>query len=251
MLSFDPKLPVTLPSGWTAKGYSSYVYITAPTSSRVGEAVLTVSEHMRNFAFGNHVLTRNGEKYQGRGWKKRLYDDAITALLAAGAIASPEADHMQTPALLSPSGITPDPMKRASSRPDGAIQASSGPVKLLAQPVYAIDLAMPGEARDGHHLLLTRAQIVDLAAALLQVASVLSNATAEEAKTLGYTTPVKAQSGPVEVFATLDDDRRGEMPDYFLTYGFGDNTYSEFIGLDAAAVLGLANSVEQLRLAII
>jgi hypothetical protein len=256
VLSFDPKLPITLPAGWTAEGYANYVHITAPSNSRTGPVTLTASEHMRDFALGRQVLTRNGEKYQGRGWRKRLYDDAVQAMLAAGAIVPTAHNHMRmSPLPTTPETATSAPEHAAdasiSSSTGATIVASSGPVTLLAQPVYDIKLAMPGISRNGHGIeSLTRSQIADLATALTQLASVISSASPEEAKTLGYAEPVKAQSGEVEVFATLDDDQRGDSPEYFLELRLGDRPHQEFIGVNATAITGLANSFEQLRMAI-
>jgi hypothetical protein len=64
-----------LPEGWTREEIPSYgVVIGWPK-----HGFATVDERVRGFALGMQPIRKRGD-YTGRGWKDRLYSDAIKAL---------------------------------------------------------------------------------------------------------------------------------------------------------------------------
>ncbi|MGF6836993.1 hypothetical protein QF001_000860 [Paraburkholderia youngii] len=64
-----------LPEGWTREEIRSYgTVIEWP-----GHGFATVDERVRGFALGMQVVRMRGD-YAGRGWKDRLYADAVKAL---------------------------------------------------------------------------------------------------------------------------------------------------------------------------
>lgn len=72
-------MAIVLPEGWTMGESRTYgTVITKP--GREGGYV-TVDEGKRNFELGTVVVRRRGD-YAGRGWRERLYADAVAALQA-------------------------------------------------------------------------------------------------------------------------------------------------------------------------
>lgn len=69
-------VPITLPDEWSAEWSDIYngIIITAATDGYV-----TVNEQLRNFGLGICLVKSPGD-YHGRGWKQRLYEDAVNAL---------------------------------------------------------------------------------------------------------------------------------------------------------------------------
>jgi hypothetical protein len=66
---------LVLPEAWTCEKDSSYgVVIGWP-----GHGYVTVNDSVRGFALGIQPVRERGN-YAGRGWKDRLYADAIKAL---------------------------------------------------------------------------------------------------------------------------------------------------------------------------
>lgn len=66
---------ISLPPGWTHYTSSSYgTVIEAP-----GIGAVSVDETARNFALGMTTVRDRGA-YSGRGWKEKLFTDAIAAL---------------------------------------------------------------------------------------------------------------------------------------------------------------------------
>jgi len=79
-------LPVALPEGWTAENSKVYGTIIAAVASDGALAgYVTVSEDVRNFSLGIARPRRlePGAEPTGRGWKKQLYEAAITKLAEA------------------------------------------------------------------------------------------------------------------------------------------------------------------------
>lgn len=67
-----------LPKGWSMRTGTPYgVVIDAPHGS------VTVDVGMRNFTLGEQHVKRYGT-YERRGWRDRLYRDAIDALVTLG-----------------------------------------------------------------------------------------------------------------------------------------------------------------------
>ncbi|QMI49998.1 hypothetical protein [Burkholderia sp. MBR-1] len=82
----DFKLPIELPSGWTAEQCSFGVLLEAkgPDGRFIGG--ITVNEKVRGYALGiSPVRTADVESsiYQGRGWREKLYRDAVSKLNSA------------------------------------------------------------------------------------------------------------------------------------------------------------------------
>lgn len=64
-----------LPEGWTREEIRCYgIVLEWP-----GHGAVTVDENVRGFALGMQPIRKRGD-YAGRGWKDRLYADAIKAL---------------------------------------------------------------------------------------------------------------------------------------------------------------------------
>lgn len=71
-----------LPEGWTmeeSRAYGTVIIKPGPDGGCV-----TVDEGKRNFELGMVVVRGRGE-YAGRGWRERLYSDAVAALQAVWA----------------------------------------------------------------------------------------------------------------------------------------------------------------------
>ncbi|MHC2876901.1 hypothetical protein [Ralstonia sp. 121560039-2] len=65
---------IELPKGWKLRPDTQFgVVITAPHGS------VTIDITMRNFVLGERMVMSYG-KYSRRGWRKRLFQDAIQAL---------------------------------------------------------------------------------------------------------------------------------------------------------------------------
>lgn len=88
--------PIELPCGWCAEagaGWPGLVTLVAPTSDDCCGGAVTVNEKSRLFALGfsdpDHLRRRGrslgivGGPFQGRGWRERLYADAVQALQKA------------------------------------------------------------------------------------------------------------------------------------------------------------------------
>ena len=72
-------IPIQLPSGWSLEWAAPRVaIIRAP-----GPYFITVDERLRNFALGHGPVYDSAYDYTGRGWRKRLYRDAIEELRRA------------------------------------------------------------------------------------------------------------------------------------------------------------------------
>ena len=73
-------MPVLLPEGWERKeGHFKWiVYLTWNRPD--GPVSVTVDEDKRGYAIGHGTNVRPMSGYTGRGWKDRLYADAIAAL---------------------------------------------------------------------------------------------------------------------------------------------------------------------------
>jgi hypothetical protein len=71
---------IQLPEGWERKeGYFKWVsYLTWNRTD--GPVSVTVDEDKRGYALGHGAYVRTMSGYTGRGWKDRLYADAIEAL---------------------------------------------------------------------------------------------------------------------------------------------------------------------------
>ena len=68
---------IELPKGWKLRPDTQFgVVITAPHGS------VTIDITMRNFVLGERMVMAYG-KYSRRGWRKRLFSDAILALAKA------------------------------------------------------------------------------------------------------------------------------------------------------------------------
>jgi hypothetical protein len=79
----DLKLPVDLPSGWTAEVCSFGILIEARNADGRVLGGMTVDESTRGFASGiSRVKASEGDSYRGKGWKEALYRDAIDGLIA-------------------------------------------------------------------------------------------------------------------------------------------------------------------------
>lgn len=76
------KTPVSLPAGWIAdevRGYGMVIEAVDAEGRRLG--AVTVDETVRGFAMGMTGVSRTLERpYTGRGWRARLYSDAIARL---------------------------------------------------------------------------------------------------------------------------------------------------------------------------
>jgi hypothetical protein len=69
---------IALPKGWSMRSNTPYgVVIDAPHGS------VTVDVGMRNFTLGERHVLRYGP-YARRGWRDRLYRDAIKSLVKLG-----------------------------------------------------------------------------------------------------------------------------------------------------------------------
>lgn len=67
---------IALPEGWNQFMYGSAVVWEIPTKGAV-----TIDENKRGFTLGiGGYITSRADIYTGRGWKDRLYADAINAL---------------------------------------------------------------------------------------------------------------------------------------------------------------------------
>lgn len=78
----DLKLPVDLPSGWTAEANSFGVLIEARNADGRIIGGMTVDEKMRGYTPGiARVRASDIDAYCGRGWKEALYRDAIDRLI--------------------------------------------------------------------------------------------------------------------------------------------------------------------------
>jgi hypothetical protein len=66
-----------LPEGWERKPFFFGDVLTWPDHGSV-----TVNVEKRGFAIGHGTYVRNMAGYTGRGWKDRLYADAVKALQA-------------------------------------------------------------------------------------------------------------------------------------------------------------------------
>lgn len=77
------KLPVTLPDGWFVENGSHGTVITGQDRNGI-PGYVTVSEPLRAFSLGiAPPRPAKAPLYAGRGWKERLYLDAVAALRAA------------------------------------------------------------------------------------------------------------------------------------------------------------------------
>lgn len=76
--------PISLPKGWRATSDSRGVVIDSFDDDGRMQGSVTVSEQVRGYALGiQSVRASNGpSKYTGRGWKQKLYADAVAALHA-------------------------------------------------------------------------------------------------------------------------------------------------------------------------
>ena len=103
-LFIDDGLRHVLPPRWTAELQSDGTVLIVGKSddaSRqyIPDGYVTVSESLRNFALG--LSPPHCKKdYQGRGWRTRLYTDAVRALQAALEPVSISVDIIDTTALL-------------------------------------------------------------------------------------------------------------------------------------------------------
>lgn len=74
-------LPILLPEHWTAEAIRSYgVVIEAYSPDGCGLGAITVSEEARGYALGMAPVWQMSVKYTGRGWRERLYADAVAQL---------------------------------------------------------------------------------------------------------------------------------------------------------------------------
>lgn len=71
-------MAVLLPKDWTREEIRGY----GTVLEWAGHGAVTINEDVRGFALGMCPVRTKGE-YAGRGWKDRLYADAISALTKA------------------------------------------------------------------------------------------------------------------------------------------------------------------------
>jgi len=80
----DVVLPVDLPAGWTAEESSFGILIEGRGEDGRGIGGVTINETVRGYALGispvRRLFTDDPSPYQGRGWREKLYRDAIDAL---------------------------------------------------------------------------------------------------------------------------------------------------------------------------
>lgn len=81
------EVPTQLPDGWRASSDSRGVVIDAFDAEGRMLGSVTVCEQVRAFALGvcGVRTPSGGSKYTGRGWKQKLYADAVAALQAVWA----------------------------------------------------------------------------------------------------------------------------------------------------------------------
>lgn len=80
------KLPVALPAHWFAEDDWRGVLIHAADGTGRILASVTVNEEVRGFLVGVRPVPAfhgRSERYMRRDWRKRLYADAVAALLSA------------------------------------------------------------------------------------------------------------------------------------------------------------------------
>ena len=79
----EVKVPIELPKGWRALSDPRGVVIDAFDDEGRMQGSVTVCEQPRGFALGVvGVRPSAGVNYAGRGWKPKLYADAVAALQA-------------------------------------------------------------------------------------------------------------------------------------------------------------------------
>lgn len=78
------QVPITLPKGWRATSDSRGVVIDSFDEDGRMQGSVTVSEQVRGFALGIQSVHASSvsTKYAGRGWREKLYADAVAALQA-------------------------------------------------------------------------------------------------------------------------------------------------------------------------
>nr|WP_057929864.1 hypothetical protein [Burkholderia ambifaria] len=80
----DIKLPIALPAGWTSEKCSFGILIEAKDGTGRFVGGVIVNEVIRGFAMGvapvHRARNAGPSAYQGRGWRERLYRDAVEAL---------------------------------------------------------------------------------------------------------------------------------------------------------------------------
>jgi len=74
-------VPVTLPESWLLDSMPGGEVVIEAKDSETGAFLgcISVSEEKRNFSLGAVTVKAKGT-YRGRGWKKKLYEDAIQHL---------------------------------------------------------------------------------------------------------------------------------------------------------------------------
>jgi hypothetical protein len=83
----EAQVPIELPTGWRATSDSRGVVIDSVDAEGRMQGSVTVCEQVRGFTLGVCSVRRpsGDSKYVGRGWQKKLYADAVSALQASWA----------------------------------------------------------------------------------------------------------------------------------------------------------------------
>jgi hypothetical protein len=72
-------MSIVLPDGWMMGEARAFGVVITKPGQKGGH--VTVDERLRNFTLGM-VVVRGRGSYSGRGWRERLYSDAVAALQA-------------------------------------------------------------------------------------------------------------------------------------------------------------------------
>jgi hypothetical protein len=72
-------MAIQLPEGWKKEDAPALGVVVSAPANFGGGGHVTIDEKRRNFTLGQCQVFRRGD-YEGRGWKERLYNDAISHL---------------------------------------------------------------------------------------------------------------------------------------------------------------------------